>query len=288
MKKSKKWIITIIIIIVIVIMALIGLMVYGIATGSNFSFGEQTEMLYEENFKDIKKIEVDITSYDVELKESNGSDLLVEITGSMKNKDKIKVEQLEDELKIYQDGSIICIGLCLYKETITIYVPEDYELEYIHESTSGSLKSEVALNNGKIKTTSGDIELATMITGSLSSTSGNIKISEGNNLEVSSTSGDINIDNVTDLQGSATSGDVTINELTNKVNFSTTSGEINLKKMNINEDSSLSATSGNINIGLEKEIFIDAKTKSGDIDINNTNNSPSLTITTTSGDITAK
>ena len=56
----------------------------------------------------------------------------------------------------------------------------------------------------------------------------------------------------------------------------------------MNEDSTLEATSGNIEANLEKEVFIDAPTRSGDIDINNTNANLVLTITTTSGDIKAK
>ncbi len=287
MKKNKKVIISIIVLLVI-IAGLAGFMIYGIAKGEKFVFSGKTEVLYESIFNDVNKIDVNITNYDVEIKEHDKNEIAIEITGNEKNKDKIKVEANGNDLTIKQDGSIICIGLCLYEETITIYVPENYELEYNHESSSGSIVSDILIQKGNIKTTSGDIKLTTLLNGSIASTSGNIELNEGSSLEVSSTSGDIDIEKVNDLTGSATSGNLTINNLTNKINFSLTSGDIKINKFSINEDSSLTARSGNTKIGLEKEVFIDAKTNNGDIDINNSNATPTLTLTTTSGDITAK
>lgn len=287
MKKNKK-VITSIIVLLVIIVALAGFMIYGMIKGESVIFSGKTEALYESTFNDINKIDVNVASYDVELKEYDQEEIKVEITGNEKNKDKIKVEAKENELTIKQDGSMICIGLCFYKEAITIYIPENYELEYNHESSSGSIESNIEIQKGNIETTSGDIKLTTMRNGSLKSTSGNIELEEGEILEVSSTSGDIDIEKINNLTGSATSGNLTINSLTNKINFGLISGDVKINKFSINEDSSITARSGNIKLGLEKEVFIDAKTNSGDIDINNSNTNPTLTLTTTSGDITAK
>ena len=287
MKKNKKVMISIIVLLVIII-GLAGLVIYGMIKGESFIFSRKTEVLYDSTFNDINKIDVEVASYDVLLKEYDQNEIKVEITGNEKNKDKIKVEENNNELTIKQDGSIICIGLCFYREEITIYVPENYELEYNHNSSSGSLESDILIQRGNIKTTSGDVNLTTLLNGFIASTSGNIELNEGEDLEVSSTSGDIDIEKIINLTGSATSGNLTIDHLTNRINFGLTSGDIKINKFSINEDSSLTARSGNIKIGLEKEVFIEAKTNSGDIDINNSNTNPTLTLTTTSGDITAK
>ena len=286
MKKNKKVMIKIFILLVMII-GLVGLMIYGMIKG-NFIFSSKTEILYESTFSNIDKIDVSVASYDVLLKEYDQEEIKVEITGSQKNKDKIIVEENNHKLTIKQDGSIICFGFCFYKEDITIYVPEDYEIEYNHESSSGSIESDVLIPKGNIKTTSGDIKLDTLLNGSIASTSGNIELNEGEALEISSTSGDIDIEKIKDLTGSATSGNLTIESLTNKVNFSLTSGDIKIDQFSINRDSTLTSTSGSIKLGLEKEVFIDAKTNSGDIDIDNANTNPTLTIKTTSGDIIAK
>ena len=72
------------------------------------------------------------------------------------------------------------------------------------------------------------------------------------------------------------------------MDITTTSGDINISSLSIKEDSKAEAKSGNIDIKLDKDVFIDATTRSGNIDIDNTNTNPTLTIKTTSGDITAK
>ena len=285
--KNKKVIISIVVLLII-ILVLASIIIVGIIKGDNFIFSGRTEVLYQSSFNDVDKINVDITSYDVEIKEHDKNDIAIEITGNEKNKDKMKVEENNGKLTIKQDGSIICIGLCLAKEEIIIYVPKNIELEYNHKSSSGSVKSSVLITKGSIETTSGDINVTTLLTGNLKSTSGNIFLEEGDTLEVSSTSGDIEINQINSLTGSATSGNLSIDSLTNKINFGLTSGDVKINSLNINEDSNITATSGNIKIGLEKEIFIDAKTNSGDIDIDNKNANPILKVTTTSGDITIK
>ena len=286
--KNKKLIITIIIILVMIIIALVGTVIWGISNGSNFSFFEEEVVLLDESFKDINEITVNVKSYDVEIKESASDDIRVEINGSEKNKDKIKVEQTENELNIYQEESIVCIGLCFYEEEITIYIPEDKIDAYNHVSSSGSLTSSVSLRKGNIEVTSGDINLKDVTEGSIKSTSGNITLENSNNLEVSSTSGDILVEEAQNIKAQAKSGNINITNITNSSDITTTSGDIKVDKLNIKEDSKLTARSGNINVGLETEVFIEATTKSGDIDIDNSNANPTLTITTTSGDITAK
>ncbi len=164
---------------------------------------------------------------------------------------------------------MICIGLCLYKELITIYLPKDVDITYNHNSTSGSLNSEVLLINGEIKSTSGDITLISIEKGAVSSTSGNIEIEESQNIILSSTIGDITLGSGSTVSATARSGNIEINQITNQVNAKTTSGDITLESLSMNEDSTLEATSGNIKANLEKEVFIDATTRSGDIDINN-------------------
>ena len=286
MKKNKKWIITSIILLIVIILALVGFMIYGIAKGGTFPFFEKTTSLYENTFQDITQINVDVTGYDVELRKSTNNEVTIEITGSEKNKDKMKVEKEDSKLSITQDDSIICIGLCLHDEKIIIYMPQN--IEFVHTSSSGSLTSEVDLTKGSIHTTSGDILLSNIEEGELQSTSGNIKTGNSTNLNVSATSGDIELGTIANLIGSAKSGNVVIDEITNQIDFTTTSGDMEINKLNINEDSNISAKSGNVDIKLGKEIFIDATSKNGNIDIHNANQKPTLKITTTSGDITAK
>ena len=286
MKKNKLGVKIGLGLLIIVIIALIGVIIWGITSGNGFTFFEEPVVIYDNAFEELASIDVDVTSYDVEIKESNNDAVQVEISGSEKNKDKFNVEEENGNLTISESGSSVCIGFCL-DGAITIYLPKQ-DITYTHKSSSGSLNSDIDLGNVDINTTSGDITLKNINDGTISSTSGNINVANANKLNASATSGDISLDKVGDIVITSKSGNVEVKSITLKMDITTTSGDIDILSLSIEEDSKAEARSGNIDIKLDKEVFIDATTRSGDIDIDNTNASPILTIKTTSGDITAK
>lgn len=286
MKKNKLGIKIGLGLLIIVILALIGVIIWGIKSGNGFTFFEKPVIIYDNTFEKIASINVDVTSYDVELKESNNDTIKVEISGSKKNQDKFHVEEENGNLTINENGSSVCIGFCL-DGTITIYLPNQ-DITYHHKSSSGNIYSDIDLRSVVINTTSGDITLKNINDGTVSSTSGNINIKNANKLNVSATSGDISLDEPKNLVANTQSGNIEVRSITSKMDITTTSGDINISSLSIKEDSKAEAKSGNIDIKLDKDVFIDATTRSGDIDIDNTNASPILTIKTTSGDITAK
>ena len=286
MKKNKLGIKIGLGVLIIVILALIGVIIWGIKSGNGFTFFEKPVIIYDNAFEKIASINVDVTSYDVELKESNNDTIKVEISGSKKNQDKFHVEEENGNLTINENGSSVCIGFCL-DGTITIYLPNQ-DIAYHHKSSSGNIYSDIDLRSVVINTTSGDITLKNINDGTVSSTSGNINIKNANKLNVSATSGDISLDEPKNLVANTQSGNIKARSITSKMDITTTSGDINISSLSIKEDSKVEAKSGNIDIKLDKDVFIDATTRSGNIDIDNTNTNPTLTIKTTSGDITAK
>ena len=286
MKKNKLGVKIGLGLLIIVILALIGVIIWGIKSGNGFTFFEKPVIIYDNTFEKIASINVDVTSYDVELKESNNDTIKVEISGSKKNQDKFHVEEENGNLTINENGSSVCIGFCL-DGTITIYLPNQ-DITYHHKSSSGNIYSDIDLRSVVINTTSGDITLKNINDGTISSISGNINVANANKLNASATSGDISLDEVRDIVITSKSGNVEVKSITLKMDITTTSGDIDILSLSIEEDSKAEARSGNIDIKLDKDVFIDATTRSGDIDIDNTNASPILTIKTTSGDITAK
>lgn len=277
-----------IIILVILLAALITVLILGFTKKLNFSFENKTDIIYNESFDNITSIETDLTSYDIEVKKSDTDKLKVEVSGNEKYTESIKVTAENGKLMITQKSSKMCVGLCLFDEIITIYLPNDNKVELNHHSSSGNIDIEAELMNGNIKTTSGDIKINFLNEEIINSTSGNITIKEGNNLEVSSTSGDITINKANELKTVSKSGNQNIGKLMNKANIKATSGDIEITEFYIKENSSIEATSGNIEVKLKNKAFISPKTTSGDIDIVNTNESVVLNIKTTSGDITVK
>lgn len=286
MKKNKLVIKICLGILIIVILALIGVIIWGIKSGNGFTFFEKPVIIYDNTFEKIASINVDVTSYDVELKESNNDTIKVEISGSKKNQDKFHVEEENGNLTINENGSSVCIGFCL-DGTITIYLPNQ-DIIYHHKSSSGNIYSDIDLGSVYINTMSGDVTLKNINDGTISSTSGNINVANANKLNVSATSGDISLDETKNIIANTQSGNIEVRSITSKMDITTTSGDINISSLSIKEDSKAEAKSGNIDIKLDKDVFIDATTRSGNIDIDNTNTNPTLIIKTTSGDITAK
>ena len=286
MKKNKLGIKIGLGILIIVILALIGVIIWGIKSGNGFTFFEKPVIIYDNTFERITSINVDVTSYDVEIKESNNDIIKVEISGSKKNQDKFHVEEENGNLTINENGSSVCIGFCL-DGAITIYLPNQ-DITYHYKSSSGNIYSDIDLRSVVINTTSGDITLKNINDGTVSSTSGNINVANANKLNVSATSGDISLDETKNIIANTKSGNIEVRSITSKMDVTTTSGDINISSLSIKEDSKAEAKSGNIDIKLDKDVFIDATTRSGNIDIDNTNTNPTLTIKTTSGDITAK
>ena len=92
MKKNKLGIKICLGVLIIVILALIGVIIWGIKSGNGFTFFEKPVIIYDNTFEKIASINVDVNSYDVELKESNNDTIKVEISGSKKNQDKFHVE----------------------------------------------------------------------------------------------------------------------------------------------------------------------------------------------------
>ena len=286
MKKNKLGIKICLGVLIIVILALIGVIIWGIKSENGFTFFEKPVIIYDNTFEKIASINVDVTSYDVELKESNNDIIKVEISGSKKNQDKFHVEEENGNLTINENGSSVCIGFCL-DGTITIYLPNQ-DITYHHKSSSGNIYSDIDLRSVVINTTSGDITLKNINDGTISSTSGNINVANANKLNVSATSGDISLDETKNIIANTKSGNIEVRSITSKMDITTTSGDINISSLSIKEDSKKKKKSGNIDIKLDKDVFIDATTRSGNIDIDNTNTNPTLIIKTTSGDITAK
>lgn len=237
----------------IVCIALVLFMVTLINNGFKFE-NIKPKLIFEETYEitDINKIDVFVKSSDINIFESEDDKIKVEIHGS--NKDRVIVDNKDGSLSIdVKRKKKVCIGIC-YGNKINIYVPKEYEGAFNIESTSGDISSKLqSYNDYKIKVTSGDIKL----------------------------------NNVKNLSGKSTSGDVEINNISESINFVSTSGDYDINYFEVNKDSSIKVTSGDVEIDTLKNAYVNASVKSGDIDIkkNDRYAEYELKIKTTSGDI---
>lgn len=270
--KNKSITILFIFILAIMAIAIILLLVF-LLFGKGESFFNNnlnsTLLLNEYYNEKIETIHIESISSDVTLKETEESQIHVEIYGKEKE---VVESKLENEiLNISKKGKMFCFGFCFFKEEIIVYVPKDVVL------------------NIEIKTTSGDIEMNS-IKGNdvnLNSTSGDLKLGEVNRAELYSTSGDIVLEKANITNAKTTSGDIFLNNIEKQVEAVSVSGNVKIGSLYIESNSKIKTTSGDVSIEKMGDVYIETSTVSGDIHISNNNrySATTLNIKTTSGDI---
>lgn len=293
----KNSVIIKVILLVILALGLLAIMILLLANGGktfwNFWKYKKVE-LYNETYslEDIKKLDLDLTSFDVTIRDSEDNNIRVVVNGKEDRKDLISISNDENVLKVKQSAKkSICFGFCFYDDEVIIYVPKN---EYNYSMKVKNVSGDVSIldkydSNMEIETVSGDIDIEGSLDLDVKSVSGDINVKNAGNLVVKSTSGDINIDTALSVILDTKSGEVDINS-TKYVELKTISGDVNINNLEIDGTSSIVTTSGEVNVYNINDVYIETKTTSGDVSISHSDRKSGnvLTIKTTSGDITVK
>ena len=237
----------------IICVALVGFMITLIHNGFNFK-NMKRKLILNETYEaaNISKVKVESKSTDINIYEAEDDKFKVEVYGDDDTDPEVSNE--DETLSInLKNKTRVCFGICLGSK-INIYVPKDYEGKFEIETKSGDILSELKTYN---------------------------------EYKIDVTSGDITLNNVKSLEGHATSGDLEIDKINNYLKFKTTSGDIEIDEFEVNQNSSISVTSGDVTIDKCTNAYVDASVKSGDIDIkkNDRHAEYELKIKTTSGDV---
>lgn len=238
-----------------------------------FDFKEsKLDKVYDESFtEEMENIDIDTISSDIKLESSDTDEVKVKIYDQTDKN--IEVEVNDKTLKVVNKNDtnpkyfILSIN---NNPKIVITVPKDNKYNLNIKGVSSDIYTNKDLENVKIETDSGDIDLK-----------------DCNELNIKSKSGDIALGKVKSLSLKTVSGDINIDKVESKLKLKTTSGDIKINELSLTKNSSIKATSGDIVIGKVNDIYIDAKTISGDVNIKNNNHKSNieLKIETKSGDI---
>lgn len=262
---------------------------------------------YEAKVEDINKIDLNLYSTDVEVKESTNDLIKVEYYSNKKKNADIKQEGSTIIVNEEEKGNY-CIGICFNNRKIVLYVPSTYIGEYNFETRSGDIRFDIDTANNNIEietnsgdvlyqnakdvnitTTSGDIKGGVSNKTNLHSTSGDIKLKETKeNSEIKTTSGDINVSKVSKIVISSTSGDVKVDKVTKTMNIKTVSGDVFVGTLEMTENSNIKTTSGDVTItNNESNCYVDFDSTSGDETISHSDRKSDLTlkVQTVSGDL---
>lgn len=224
------------------------------------------EKVYDTVFDDIS---INSDAGDIYIKKSNRDEVEVKIYGEVKQLD----VQDESNLSI-KYVSKKCIGFCfnVVKAKIEITLPSDYDGNINIENKFGDTKMGEFLNaHVDVKHEFGDISIDGAKKGKIINNCGDIDLGTFSYAEVENNYGDINI-----------------KEILSSFNIEADCGDIEIRRLNIDESSSIKNSLGDVEIGNTNEIRIDAHTSLGDVEIKNNNHKSDvvLSIDNSCGDIT--
>lgn len=262
-------------ILVLIIISLTTFLVLALMN-KNMSFGSwgfnaKTELIKTENhnYGDIYNIKVDTKSSDVKIIPTDNNQITVNVYGQKDQKVNVFLEKGILNVEYYNE--FLCFGFCNMDSYIEIKIPKGYVDDLVVNTVSGDIYvGDNAMENIKLKSVSGDIS-----------------IENSNKINVTSTSGNVKVMKAEDLVIKTVSGDLKINTVSKSLSAETTSGEVEVERLEINSDSDIKTVSGDVEIGSINNIYVDTSTLSGDVKIKNNNRLADivLSIHTTSGDI---
>ena len=277
-----------------------------------FDWGKSKNMKlvdsYEAKVEEINKIDFNLYSTDIEVKESNSDTIKVEYYSNKEKNAKIKQDGNTIVVNEEETGNY-CIGICFNNRKIVLYVPSTYAGEYNYITRSGDIKFDVDTpnNNIEIETTSGDISFENANDVNIITTSGDIKGGNANKVKFHTTSGDVKLKGAKDSSNiettsgdiyvgavakiviKSTSGDIKLDKVTKSMNLKTVSGDVTVGTLAMTENSNVNTTSGDVTItNNESNCYVDFDSTSGDETVSHSDRKSDLTlkVETTSGDLT--
>lgn len=276
MMKNRGLIVFLIIILSLFALLILGGMIYLILGDKNFTFNNlrissvSDKLVYEKNYEEIfDEININSDAGDIYIKSANIDEVKVKIYGDVKQLDVSD----EDDLSIKYVANK-CIGFCfnVLKSKIEITLPKEY--------------------NGKINIENkfGDTEIGELINADLDikHNYGDISVEEIKDAKISNDCGDIEVGKVLNLDVENNYGDIEIKNVLASIEADASCGDIEIKKLNIEKNSSINSSLGDIDIGTTNDIRIDAHTSLGDTEVRNNNHKSDivLSIDNSCGDIT--
>lgn len=309
MKKMNKGLtITLITLLTILLFGVVGFMIFvmnGKLDLSNIKIGfsGQSETLIDsKEITSIKDININSDVADIYVEDTESSTIKVELYSDDASEYSITDEN--DQIKIVLKEKRT-VKMFKKNAVIRVYAPKSFNKDFIINGRTGdieiasyensNIKAELTtgdieladINNVDIKLTTGDITIGNAKETNLESTTGDIEINSATKLAISTRTGDVKVGEVDDVKIKLTTGDIEINTINNKLDLTSTTGDIDIDNATVKENSSIESGTGDVNVKSATGCYIDANAKIGDTKVNNNDRKSDieLKITSRTGDI---
>lgn len=198
------------------------------------------DQIYEENISDL---EVKSTAGDITFEKSTDENIRVVVYG--KDENDLEITLKDDNLKVEYSEHHAVFNFGVVLKDIIIYIPEKYS------------------NHINIKANYGDIKIIDL---------------ENATINIEEDCGDIELGKIKNADIDNSYGNIKIDTVLNKCKIKNDCGDIKINNLQIQEESNIESSLGDVKIGSTNEIYIDAKTDLGDLKINNNNRHSEITL----------
>lgn len=255
--------ISMIILLTIIAICLIAFMINVINNQNGFrgffkSYKTSEELVINENYdNNFEKISID----------SKASNIYVYSTEE--NEIKIKYYGVKDEVSISTENNVLKVSTFennkFFNTKVSkteIYVPKTYDKLI-----------EIKNNYGNVEI--GEFENSTI---SIEEDYGNVKVENAKDITIQNNYGDISLGDAESATLNESCGDIVIDNVEYSLQIEDNCGDVEIKNINLKEDSYIKNNLGDIKILNTNEIYFDAKTNLGDTKINNNYNKSEITL----------
>lgn len=278
MKKNNNLVIVCIIFLVLLAVIVVGFMIGLLINREKIDLfkyfkSRESKIILDVSYEvsDFENINVDTKSTDIEVRYSSDNKVRVVIYGVDSSEANSKIDSSNLNISKYSNREN-CIGFCTSDDKgIIIYLPSDIKSSLNINSSSGDIN----INDFKKLDINVDIK------------SGDVEIKGALKSNIVTNSGDVDILSVNDSIIKTTSGDIEVENVVGKINYSTKSGDIEIGRFDILENSVINTLSGSVDISNIGNCYIDTKSFSEDTNVKNSDRFSNviLSVNTSSGDI---
>ncbi len=235
---------------------------------SGFNLFAQDQKEIHKTFEAKNKVRIETVSGDCTIRSGDRNEIKVDVLYSVHPEDAFEadIQERSDEIKIKERWH----GRSSGKVTWTITVPKGTDIRF--STASGDLSIDGIENEIEASTASGDITI-TNSQGKLeiSTASGDVEVFDTTGeFDLSTASGDVKAFDVSgEIEISTASGDIRVKNSRGEFDLSCASGDIEVSGITLEDESSFSTASGDIEVGLAESLKYDLECSaaSGDVEL---------------------
>lgn len=256
----------------------------------NRHFGFKTvssEKIIDEVYKTtFENISIETDASDIEIIESTDDKVRLVIYG---DEERTEVKVGNKRLEIITKAKR-CFGLCFTRRMskVELYLPSSFDKKLEISNKYGDIDVDEFLNLDLItREDCGNVEIKAVKKIDIVNKYGDISIDQVEKAKIKNECGNIKLGSLNNGEIRNNLGDITIEKVSGFIDIVEDCGNVKITRLDLEKDSKISNSLGDIKIGSTNELYIDAKTSLGDVKIENNyrHSEVTLKIDNSAGDI---